>query len=69
MEWIYISRKNSSLFKSIYISTNEAVDNIQFVNSMKDRQDILYSMSSGQLSAVAISFLLCMNQVLSLIHI
>lgn len=49
--------------KSIYISTNEAVDSIQFVNSMKDRQDILYSMSSGQLSAVAISFLLCMNQV------
>ena len=49
--------------KSIYISTNEAVDNIQFVNSMKDKQDILYSMSSGQLSAVAISFLLCMNQV------
>lgn len=43
--------------------TNEAVDSIQFVNSMKDRQDILYSMSSGQLSAVAISFLLCMNQV------
>ncbi len=49
--------------KSIYICTNEAVDNIQFVNSMKDKQDILYSMSSGQLSAVAISFLLCMNQV------
>lgn len=49
--------------KSIYISTNEAVDNIQFVNSMEDKQDILYSMSSGQLSAVAISFLLCMNQV------
>lgn len=29
----------------------------------EEKQDILYSMSSGQLSAVAISFLLCMNQV------
>ena len=49
--------------KSIYIHTDEDVEDIQFVNSTKDNQDILYSMSSGQLSAVALSFLLCMNQV------
>lgn len=48
--------------KSIYIHTDDDVENIQFVNSPQDKQDILYSMSSGQLSAVALSFLLCMNQ-------
>lgn len=48
--------------KSIYIHTSEDVGDIQFVNSAQDNQDILYSMSSGQLSAVALSFLLCMNQ-------
>lgn len=48
--------------KSIYIHTSEDVEDIQFVNSPQDNQDILYSMSSGQLSAVALSFLLCMNQ-------
>ena len=49
--------------KSIYISTMKLLIVFSLLNSMKDRQDILYSMSSGQLSAVAISFLLCMNQV------
>lgn len=49
--------------KSIYIHTSENVEDIQFVNSTTDNQDILYSMSSGQLSAVALAFLLCMNQV------
>ena len=48
--------------KSIYIHSSENVQDIQFVNSAQDNQDILYSMSSGQLSAVALSFLLCMNQ-------
>lgn len=49
--------------KSIFISADDKVENIQLINSITDRQDILYSMSSGQLSAVALSFLLCMNQV------
>ena len=51
--------------KSIFISYDEKIENIQLVNSVKDKQDILYSMSSGQLSAVALAFLLCMNQVYS----
>lgn len=49
--------------KSIFISTDDQIQNIQLVNSLADGQDILYSMSSGQLSAVALSFLLCMNRV------
>lgn len=49
--------------KSIFISVDDKVENIQLINSITDKQDILYSMSSGQLSAVALSFLLCMNQV------
>ena len=51
--------------KSIFISYDEKIENIQLINSVKDKQDILYSMSSGQLSAVALAFLLCMNQVYS----
>lgn len=51
--------------KSIFISMDEKIENIQLINSIKDKQDILYSMSSGQLSAVALAFLLCMNQVYS----
>lgn len=49
--------------KSIFISTNEEMDNIRFINSVDDKQDILYTMSSGQLATVSLSFLLCMNQV------
>lgn len=49
--------------KSIFISVDEKIKNIQLINSVEDKQDILYSMSSGQLSAVALAFLLCMNQV------
>lgn len=49
--------------KSIFISVDEKIENIQLINSVEDKQDILYSMSSGQLSAVALAFLLCMNQV------
>jgi recombinational DNA repair ATPase RecF len=49
--------------KSIYISTGDDCNSIKFINSENDDQDILYSMSSGQLAAVSISFLLCMNQV------
>lgn len=49
--------------KSIFISVDEKFENIQLINSAEDKQDILYSMSSGQLSAVALAFLLCMNQV------
>lgn len=49
--------------KSIYISTDDDMKNIQFINSVDDNQDILYNMSSGQLAAVSLSFLLCMNQV------
>lgn len=49
--------------KSIYISTGDEYDSIKFINSENDNQDILYSMSSGQLAAVSIAFLLCMNQV------
>lgn len=51
--------------KSIFIFTDEKIENVQFINSINDKQDILYSMSSGQLSAVALAFLLCMNQVYS----
>lgn len=49
--------------KSIFISADENMTKIQLINSMQDKQDILYNMSSGQLAAVAISFLMCMNQV------
>lgn len=49
--------------KSIFISADDKIENIQLINSVDDKQDILYSMSSGQLSAVALAFLLCMNQV------
>lgn len=49
--------------KSIFISADDKLENIQLINSVDDKQDILYSMSSGQLSAVALAFLLCMNQV------
>ena len=49
--------------KSIFISTDEDMKNIQFINSVDDNQDILYNMSSGQLATVSLSFLLCMNQV------
>lgn len=49
--------------KSIYLSTGDECNSIKFINSKNDDQDILYSMSSGQLAAVSISFLLCMNQV------
>ncbi len=49
--------------KSIFISTDEDMKNIQFINSVEDNQDILYNMSSGQLATVSLSFLLCMNQV------
>ena len=49
--------------KSIFISVDEKIENVQLINSVEDKNDILYSMSSGQLSAVALSFLLCMNQV------
>ncbi|QNU68090.1 AAA family ATPase [Ruminiclostridium herbifermentans] len=51
--------------KSIYIKTDDDMENIQFINSVDDKQDILYNMSSGQLAAVSLSFLLCMNQVYS----
>lgn len=49
--------------KSIFIQADEDMKNIGFINSVEDNQNILYSMSSGQLAAVALSFLLCMNQV------
>ncbi len=49
--------------KSIFISTDEDMKNIQFINSVEDNQDILYNMSSGQLATVSLAFLLCMNQV------
>lgn len=51
--------------KSIFIHFDEDKGEIGFVNSVEDNQNILYSMSSGQLAAVALSFLLCMNQVYS----
>lgn len=51
--------------KSIFIHFDEDKEKIEFVNSVEDNQNILYSMSSGQLAAVALSFLLCMNQVYS----
>lgn len=49
--------------KSIFISINEGKNDIKFINSVVDNQDILYTMSSGQLAAVSLAFLLCMNQV------
>lgn len=51
--------------KSIFISINEGKKekDIKFINSVDDNQDILYTMSSGQLAAVSLAFLLCMNQV------
>lgn len=49
--------------RSIFILTNEDMTSLQLVNSAIDKQDVLYNMSSGQLAAVSLSFLLCMNQV------
>lgn len=49
--------------KSIFILIDEDMTTLQLVNSASDKQDILYNMSSGQLAAVALAFLLCMNQV------
>lgn len=49
--------------RSIMLQIDDDFKQIRFVNSTEDTQDILYSMSSGQLAAVSISFLLCMNQV------
>lgn len=64
--YVYTARMLQQKFngKSVFITTDEKIENIQLVNSVTtDKQDILYSMSSGQLSAVALAFLLCMNQV------
>lgn len=49
--------------KSIFISCDDEMKNIQFINSVGDNQDILYTMSSGQLASISLAFLLCMNQV------
>lgn len=49
--------------KSIFILTDEKMENLQLIHSADDNHDILYNMSSGQLAAVSLSFLLCMNQV------
>lgn len=49
--------------KSIFIQTDENMRNFQLTHSEEDNQDILYNMSSGQLAAVSLSFLLCMHQV------
>ncbi|MDE5892736.1 MAG: hypothetical protein K2H45_07440, partial [Acetatifactor sp.] len=49
--------------KSIFISTDKNMQKFQLINSEEDNQDILYNMSSGQLAAVSLSFLLCMHQV------
>ena len=49
--------------KSIFILTDDKMENFQLIHSSKDNHDILYNMSSGQLAAVSLSFLLCMNQV------
>ncbi len=49
--------------KSIFVLTDKSVDKIQLIHSSEDNQDILYNMSSGQLAAVSLSFLLCMHQV------
>lgn len=49
--------------RSIFISTDKDVKKIELINSGADNHDILYNMSSGQLAAVALAFLLCMNQV------
>ncbi len=49
--------------KSIFILTDKNMQNFQLTHSQEDNQDILYNMSSGQLAAVSLSFLLCMHQV------
>lgn len=33
--------------KSIFISADEKIENVQLINSGEDKNDILYSMSSG----------------------
>lgn len=65
MVFVYTAKILQQKFngKSIFISTDNKFKNISLINSLKDKQDILYSMSSGQLSAVSIAFLLCMNQI------
>ena len=45
--------------KSIFILTDKNMQNFQLTHSQEDNQDILYNMSSGQLAAVSLSFLLC----------
>ncbi len=49
--------------KSIFVLTDENMNKFQLIHSAEDNQDILYNMSSGQLAAVSLSFLLCMHQV------
>ena len=48
--------------KSVFIMLDDEMKNMQIVNSASDKEDVLYNMSSGQLAAVSIAFLLCMNQ-------
>ena len=48
---------------TIKVRTSSVKKNFQLTHSQEDNQDILYNMSSGQLGAVSLSFLLCMHQV------
>lgn len=48
--------------KSVLIS-NDKLKNLKFVSNSNNDQDIIHSMSSGQLTSVSLAFLLCMNKV------
>ncbi|KFX60409.1 hypothetical protein FDC50_15270 [Clostridium botulinum] len=65
--YIYVAKILQRKFNgnSIMIWKNYDLSQIRFVNSQEDDQDILHSMSSGQLASVAIAFLLCMNKIYS----
>ena len=42
---------------------NKKTKNFKIINNFNSDQDIIHSMSSGQLTSVALAFLLCMNKV------
>ena len=47
----------------IFFVVDDDLSNVHLCASFSDNNDILYSMSSGQLTSVAITFLLCMNKI------
>ena len=64
MLYVYCAKIIQQKFggKSVLIS-NDKLKNLKFVSNSNNDQDIIHSMSSGQLTSVSLAFLLCMNKV------